>query len=152
MKFLYQTYHTVASPTVPSGMLHRPEVPLRVIGASGAGLLSVLVDCGSDDTLIPLSVGKNIGAALDATQTWIVEGLGGHSMPVILAEVILELTDGLQTFRWPAKVGLVDFADPQDEVTLLGHAGCLDFFRVTFDGHLQTLEVEVTPAFPGQVF
>jgi hypothetical protein len=27
----------------------------------------------------------------------------------------------------------------------------LNFFRVIFDGHLQTLEIELTPAFPGQV-
>ncbi len=61
------------------------------------------------------------------------------------------MTDGNQTFRWSTKVGLVDFADPNDEVTIMGHAGFLDFFRVIFDGHLRTLEIELTPAFPGQV-
>ncbi len=74
-----------------------------------------------------------------------MEGIAGQSVPVILGEVVLELTDGNQTFRWPAKVGLVDFADPKDEVVLVGHAGFLDYFRVIFDGHIRTLEIELTP-------
>jgi hypothetical protein len=151
MKFPYRQYHTVPSPTVPSGILHRPEVPLRIIGTSGALALWALVDAGSDDTLFPLSVGQMIGATMDATQTWKVEGIGGQAVPIVLGEVVLELSDGTQTLRWPAKIGLVSFAAPQDEIALVGHAGCLDYFRVTYDGHLRTLEIEMTPAFPGHV-
>lgn len=151
MKFPYRQYHTAPSPTVSGGLLQRPEVPLRIIGTTGAVSLWTLVDAGSDDTLLPLSVAQMIGATLDASQTWKVEGIGGQVVPILLGEVVLELSDGHQTFRWPAKIGLVDFADPQDEVALVGHAGCLDYFRVTFDGHLRILEVEVTPVFPGQV-
>ena len=151
MNFPYRQYQTSASPTVPSGILYRPEVPLRIIGDTGALTLWALADGGSDDTLFPLSVGQMIGAQMDATQTWKAEGIGGQAVPIILGEVVFELSDGIQTFRWPAKIGLVDFANPQDEIALLGHAGCLDYFRVTYDGHLRTLEIEVTPAFPGQV-
>ena len=151
MKFPYRQYHAAPSPTVPSGILHRPEVPLRIIGATGAVSVWALVDAGSDDTLFPLSVGQMIGATMDATQSWQVAGIGGQAVPIILGEVVLELTDGSRTFRWPAKIGLVDFASPQDEIALVGHAGCLDYFRVTFDGHLRSLEIEVTTAFPGKV-
>jgi hypothetical protein len=149
MKFPYCQYLTVPSPTVPSGVLYRPEIPLRIIGSAGALGSFAMVDAGSDDTLIPLSAARAIRAAIDANQTWKIEGIGGQAVTVMLGEVVLELTDGNQTFRWPAKVGLVDFADPKDEVVLVGHAGFLDYFRVIFDGHLRMLEIEVTPAFQG---
>jgi len=124
---------------------------LRITGVIGTISIWALVDAGSDDTLLPLSPGKMIGATMDAAQTWKVEGIGGQALSIVLGEVVLELSDGSQTLRWPAKIGLVDFSDPRDEIALLGHAGCLDYFRVTYDGHLRTLEFEVTPAFPGQI-
>jgi hypothetical protein len=151
MKFPYRQYLIAPSPTSSTGILHRPEIPLRVIGTTGAVSLDVLVDAGSDDTLFPLSVGRAIGATTFAAQTWTVQGIGGQAVSVVLGEVVLELSDGRQTFRWQVRVGFVDIANPQDEVSLVGHAGCLDYFRVTLDGHLRMLEVEVTPAFPGQI-
>ena len=151
MKFPYQPYQTDPSPTVPSGILYRPEVPLRIIGAAGARTLWPLVDTGSDDTLLSLSVGLAVGAVLDANQSWHAEGIGGQTVSIILGEVTLELTDGNQVFRWLAKVGFVDFPNPEAEVALIGRAGCLDFFRIACDGHLRELEIAVTPAFPGQV-
>ena len=151
MKFAYRQFQVTPSPTAPGGVLHRAEIPLRVIGGTGAVTLWALVDAGSDDTLLPLSAGQMVGAAIDKSQTWKAEGLGGHSVPIILGEVMFEVTDGSQTLRWPAKVGFVDFSDPQDEVALVGHAGCLDYFRVIFDGYQRTLEIEVTPSFKGQV-
>jgi hypothetical protein len=151
MKFPYRRCYVDPSPTAPSGILYRPEMPLQIIGGAGAVDLCALVDPGSDDTLMPLNLGRKIGAVVDATQSWKMEGIGGQAVPVILGEVVLALTDGNQTFRWPAKVGLVDFADPKDEVVILGHAGFLDYFRVIFDGQMRALEIEVTPAFTGQV-
>jgi hypothetical protein len=123
-----------------------------MIGAGGTIDLWALVDGGSDDTLIPLSAGRKINATIDATQTWKMEGIGGQAVSVVLGDVVLEVTDGKQTFRWPAKVGFVDFADPTDEVVLVGHTGFLDFFRVTYDGPQRTLEIDATAVFPGQVF
>jgi hypothetical protein len=151
MKFTYRQYQGATSPSVPSGILHRPEARLRVTGPAGAFSAWALVDTGSDDTLLPLSVGRLVGAALDPTQSWTIEGIGGHALPVILGEVTLELVGSNHTFRWLAKVGFIDFPDPQDEVFVLGHAGCLDFFRVICDGSRREVEIEITPAFPGQV-
>lgn len=151
MKFSYLQYLTQPSAMTPTGILHRPKVPLRIVGATRILPTWALVDPGSDDTLLPLSVGQLVGAKIDLMQTWQVEGIGGQAVAVTLGEVDFELTDGNQALRWTTKVGLVDFPDPNDEVTILGHAGFLDYFRVIFDGHLRTLEIEVTPAFPGQV-
>jgi hypothetical protein len=151
MKFPYQAYQAAPSPTVPNGILYRPEVPLTISGSAGSQTLWPLVDTGSDDTLLPLSSGRMVGAVLDPGQTWDVQGIGGQSVKAILGEVTFELARGPQLFRWVAKVGFVDFPRPEDEFAVVGHAGCLDYFRVTCDGHLHELDIEVTPAFPGQV-
>ncbi len=151
MIFAYRQYPTFTSPTVPTGVLYRPEISVRVVGTLSALWTWALVDPGSDDTLLPLSLAQAIGARMDPLQTWSVEGFGGQALPVVLGEIELELNDGNQTFRWPARIGVVDFADPQDEITLVGHAGFLDYFRVTFDGHAHALHIDVTPSFPGRV-
>jgi hypothetical protein len=151
MKFSYQAYHGAPSPTVPTGIIYRPEVAVKIIGTSGWLPLWPVVDTGSDDTLLPLSAGRAVGAKLDKKQTWTVQGFGGQPTTVILGEVTLEMTAASQVFRWPAKVGFVDFNDPVHEVAVLGHSGFLDYFRVICDGHLREIEVDVTPAFPGQV-
>lgn len=152
MKFNYLRYLSHSGPTTPTGVLYRPVIPLQLGGNLGRFSTSALVDPGSDETLLPLSVGQIVGANIDRTQNWQVEGIGSQAMPVTLGELEFELTDGNRTFHWSAKVGLVDFARPEDEVTILGHAGFLNYFRVIFDGHQRTLEIDITPAFPGQVF
>jgi hypothetical protein len=151
MKFPYCQYRVTPSPTAPGGVLYRPEIPLRLVGGAGSVDLWVLVDAGSDDTLIPISAGNKIKATIDPNQIWKIEGIGGQALTVAPGDVVLEVTDGKQTFRWPAKVGFVDFADPRDEVVLVGHAGFLDYFRVTYDGYQRTVEIDVTAAFSGQV-
>jgi len=151
MKFTYQQYISPASPTAPSGIVYRPVVPLRIIGTAAAVFSWATVDTGSDDTLLPLSVGYLVGAKLDASQTWNLEGIAGQTLSAVLGEVTLEVRGGNQIFRWLQKVGFVDFSNPQDEVFLLGHAGCLDYFRITCDGHRRELEIDVTPALLGQV-
>jgi hypothetical protein len=35
----------------------------------------------------------------------------------------------------------VDFGSPDDEVIVLGHGGCLDYFRAVFDGEKAELEL-----------
>jgi hypothetical protein len=123
-----------------------------ITGTAGPFSTWALVDTGSDDTLFPLSVGRRVGATLDPGQSWAIEEIGGgQPLTVILGEVTLELVGNNQTFRWQAKIGFIDFADPLDEVSVLGHAGFIDYFRVTCDGNLREVEIDLTPAFPGQV-
>ena len=99
MRFSYRQYLTHPSPTTPTGILHRPEILIRVAGTTGSSMLRALIDRGSDDTLLPLTVGRSIGAATDATQTWQAEGIGGQAVAVILGDVEFYLTDGKQSFR-----------------------------------------------------
>lgn len=151
MRFPYQQYQVAPTPTLPTGILYRPEVPLRIIGATDDARFFALVDTGADDTIFPRSIGDAVGAAIDDTQRWTVGGIGGQEVELTLGEIDLELTGDGQTYRWTAPVGFAAFARPEDEVAILGHPGFLNFFRVLFDGDAHQLEVSVAPSFPGIV-
>jgi hypothetical protein len=109
------------------------------------------VDTGSDDTLVPLSVAQHIGANIDPSHTWQVAGISAQPVDAVSAEIEFELVTPSERFRWPAKVGLVDFANPEDEFTILGHASFLDYFLATFDGNIHALELTPAASFSGIV-
>jgi hypothetical protein len=131
--------------------VYRPVIPVRVIGPLGAKDLIALVDTGSDDTLLPRSVGDAVGAMIDDNQKSNVTGFGAQRVPVAPGDVELELSDGQDAYRWPATVSFVSFADPNDEIAVLGHAGFLEFFTATFDGGARTLELVANARFPGRL-
>ncbi len=133
MKFPYQRYEVGPSPTVPGGVLYRSELPVRVIGQTGSVLLLALADTGSDDTLLPLSVGEAIGATIDESIEWRIGGVGGQEIDVRLGDVELELARHARVRRWRTKIGFVAFASPEDEVAILGHSGFFDHFAAHFN-------------------
>ena len=144
MKFPYQRYEVEPSPAFSSGVVHRPEVPLRVIGPTGDAIFLALVDSGADGTILPKSIGEAIGVALDEQQSVPAAGFGGGQAAVLAGRVEVEVQQGGEHHRWAATVGFVDFASPEDEHTILGHAGFLDYFVATFDGERHELELVAT--------
>lgn len=146
MRFPYQRYEVDAAPGFVGvgGVLYRPEIPIRVIGVTGDASFLALVDTGADGTVLPKSVSDAIGATVDMSRPIRVRGLAGQEMQVWLGYVELELRQGDELCRWAATVGFAEFDDPEDEQALLGHGGCLDLLRVTFDGQRHELEIEPT--------
>ena len=67
MRFRYAAYEVDPSPTVPSGVLYRPEVTIEVIGPRRIETIQALVDTGSDETVFPASLANAIGVQLDHT-------------------------------------------------------------------------------------
>src|SRR5438132_5220550 len=104
MSFPYQRYQVEPSATLPDGVLYRPELPIRIIGAAGDASFFALADTGADETLLPRSVAELIGAEIDDTQAWSVAGFGGHTVVAVLADVDLELASRKKVYRWRAKV------------------------------------------------
>ena len=152
MRFAYQSYEVEPSPAFGGGVLYRPEIPLRVIGQAGDANFFALVDTGADGTLIPRSLGERIGVAINDRQATPVRGFSGYEqVPVAPGRVTLELRQGKTVYRWAATVGFVDFATDEAEQAILGHAGCLDYFVVTFDGGRHELEIELSDRFAGTV-
>ena len=148
MRFGYQRYRT-KSPVLPGGIVTRPEIPVKVIGPSGAVKLEVLVDTGSDLTLIPRWIAGHIGATVDDTARWPLGGIAGQVVEASPGDVELEITSNGSFCRWTTAVAFVNYPAGSKATAILGHSGFLDYFRVTFDGLARELEVQVTQAFGG---
>src|SRR5687767_9014700 len=103
MKFPYRQYEVEASPTIPDGILYRPMVPVRVIGLTGDASFWALLDTGADETILPLSIGLAIGAAIDDSMAWTIGGIAGQAVQVILGDVQLEIGQRRTTFRWKGR-------------------------------------------------
>ena len=151
MRFPYWSYQVTPTPTLPSGLLSRPEVPLRITGPAGTITLLTLVDSGADETLFPRSIGDAVGAVIDDSVTWLMGGIGGQEVHASPGDVQLELMSPGQSYRWTVTVAFVSFSDPADEQAILGHVGCLAFFRTTFDGEAGELEMQPASTFPGTI-
>ena len=127
-------------------MRYRPIVPVGVLGPLGVRLVDACVDCGSDDTIFPMSLARKLGLDLTGAPQGQSHPVGGAIVPYVYAAVSLRLSDGAETCEWQATVGFVDLPL---RWALLGHAGFLDFFDTELRGARR--EVFITPnnAFPG---
>jgi hypothetical protein len=143
MRFPYASYEVDPSPTVPSGVVYRPEVTVHVIGLRRIEKLQALVDTGSDETVFPVSLAKAIGVQLDHASTGQASAVGGHAVELVPGRVTLSIAQSGQEYRWQTTVGFLEVEQPEDEVALLEYAGFLEFFRATFDS--ESLELELTP-------
>ena len=107
-----------------------------------------LVDPGADDTIFPFDVASLLGAPLlpatNHSMRW-----QGQRFALRYGAVSLELEDDNGSLiRWPTIVG---FTSAAIRYPLLGVAGCLEYFDVTFLGAGQQMEIEPNSTFPGAV-
>jgi hypothetical protein len=62
------------------------------------------------------------------------------------ADVLLQLTDDVTTYRWPATLA---FTQAPLKYSLLGIAGCLEYFDARFLGEARIVELETNWTYPG---
>ncbi len=148
MKWTYGRYAVERSRICPSGKVYRPEAKIRIGGTLGDAYLRVLLDTGADHTVLPISIAADIGAELFADEADSAKGVSGHEINIIPGKVELELFDGHESSQWTAVIGFAQFATSLDECSILGHAGCLEFFLAEFDGHSQVVELTPRSNFP----
>lgn len=148
MKWTYRRYAVDESRICPSGMVYRPEAKIRVSGTRGETYLRALLDTGADHTVLPFSIAADIGAELFEDETDAAKGVSGHEITIVPGRVELELLDHAESCRWTATIGFGRFASSLDECSILGHAGCLEYFFATFDGLSQVVELAPRPNFP----
>jgi hypothetical protein len=141
MKWAYRRYEVDESPICPTGVVYRPLANLRVSGQAGEALIRVLIDTGADHTLLPLSLAEVVGAELFHGDRDAARGVSGAEISVIPGRVQLELISDDGSYQWTAVIGFADFVSPEEECSLLGHAGCLEFFTATFDGIARIFEL-----------
>jgi hypothetical protein len=142
LKFTLRGYR---SPTpIPSlggsTIRYKPVIPMTIIGPRSQETPFVLVDSGSDDIVFPMALARRIGVDLSQAPQRHSQGVGtSQPVPVLYGQVILALSDSVQTVRWRATVGFVSVVL---RFSLFGIASGLQFFRTTLDS---VREVELVP-------
>ena len=141
MKWTYRRCEVERSRICPSGVVFRPVAMIRIGGSTGSTYLRALIDTCADHTLVPYSVAEDVGAELYHDEHDAAKGVGGHEISIIPGRVELELLSDGEAYQWTAVIGFAKFTTPEDECSILGHAGCLEFFLATFDGVEQVVEL-----------
>jgi hypothetical protein len=134
------------TPLAGAMVRYRPIIPVRIFGPSGSRLLDGCVDCGSDDTMFPLSLAGTLGIDLTGAPQGEACPVGGMIVSYVYAPVTLRVTDGLESFQWQTSV---DFVDLPLRWALLGHAGFLDFFDTDLRGARREVFLTPNALFPG---
>jgi hypothetical protein len=146
MIFPYVRHIVDRSAAIPSGEIARPEIPVRIIGPNGVVEVSGLIDTGADHVFLPMLLAGLLGIELDYDAADETRGAGGHDLRTWPGQVELEIECDGQLYRWPVQVGFIESGD-DPAATYLGHAGFLEYFRATFDGDAQTVELIPTARF-----
>ena len=141
MKWNYRRIEVDRSRICPSGIVYRPMATMRIRGSVGSAYLRALIDTGADHTLLPFSAAEHIGAELFLDEQDAARGVSGHEIAIIPGRVELELLGESESLRWIAVIGFAKFATPEDECSIFGHAGCLEYFSATFDGVTRSVEL-----------
>lgn len=148
MKFAYREYVSVFPGTNDYRLILRPVITIRIIGPKSEARWDALVDSGADETLFPLSLAEVLGIALDQEFISEAAGISGDRLKIQYGDVVLRIETEQDDIEWKTTVGFVDFGSASDEVIILGHGGCLDFFTATFDGEKAELELKPNALLP----
>ena len=121
-------------------------------GKTGDAFLLGLLDTGADAIVLPRSIADAIGVELDEQVIWDIAGFAGQTASAVLGRVDIEISDGIDTLRWPAFVSVVHYDDPAEQPVLLGRTGFLQFFNAEFRGADHEVVLEPNEMFPQKSF
>jgi len=99
-------------------------------------------------TLAPRFYFQKLGMSVAQSERVRLRTASG-TVNVLLGALDLEVRLGSSSYRWSAQVGFVPRAD---NLALLGHAGFLDYFSVTFDGLRKRVTLKPNGTFPAPIF
>jgi hypothetical protein len=147
--YLSEALRGMTPPTLTPGARHRlrPFIPIRI---AGSGPISIpirraLVDSGADDTVFPLAVAQTHGIALrNPTPFHVVWRGAAH--PLWFARATLRLEAGIEWLQWTSTIA---FSHAPIRYPILGIAGCIEYFDVTFLGSDQQVVLQPNRLFPG---
>lgn len=148
MNFLYEAFVTLEPETGEPNMILRPIIPVRIFGQSTFGHYAALVDTGADNTILPKRIVDDLGIELQAGHGPDATAFGGQTISLLFGDVELELEEQQGRVRWKTRVQFYDFASPEDETLILGHAGFLDYFSALFDGEQGMLSLTPNSMLP----
>jgi hypothetical protein len=151
LQFPYQdeALSGAAPPSLPASatVRWRPLVPVTILGPTARRRFfpRALLDPGADDTVFPLAIAGLVGVALRPDSGHVLRWRGqGYALR--FADVSLELSDGVEVWRWSAVIGL---SPAPLRYPILGLAGCLQFMDARFLGESRIAQLEANRSFPG---
>lgn len=148
MRFSYSAFLSPAPDTGEEVIKFRPEVPLRIYGPGGSGVYMALVDTGAGNTILPLSIARELNIVPHQGRGPGAAAFGGQQIPLSYADIPLAISEQGRVLRWQARVQFFDFPDSEPETLIVGHQGFLDFFTAVFDGGNMTLDLEPNDDLP----
>ncbi len=140
MRFPYERYY-VRSSKQQRFEIYRPVIYARIHAPDRVVDLRCLVDTGADFTLFPRSIADKFVIPVDDSASQPIFGIGGTPLRAAPADTELELTDGVESYRWNTSALFVSFPRPADQQTIFGHKGFLEYFTASFDGERRELEL-----------
>jgi hypothetical protein len=145
--FAYTQVRALAPVWGLHGRLARPTplIPVTLVGPANSVYRPTLVDTGASDTVFPENLAAQVGIDLSQAPQGRATSIGG-THPLRYAEVELRLTDGREYRVWTARVG---FTPAALRWPLLGFAGVLQFFTVTFHGDREEVELSMNSLYRG---
>ena len=132
MKFPYRKLFQLDRLTGDVELILRPEVVVTIHGPHSSMTVSGVADTGSDTTVLPCSIGRQLGLKLVAAKRGGV-GFGGNSFDFYTAEAELEIEADGESICWKTVVNFAEFSSESTETVIFGQAGFLEYFRATFD-------------------
>lgn len=150
MKFFYRVYWMQPSLRGKWARVYRPIIPLTIAGPTRTKRVRGLVDTGSDDTLLPRSFADELGVGLDEKQGIKITNVSEKPVAVAYGNIHFGLKSSTESYSWSAQVGFIDYRDAENELVILGHKGCLEFFQLFFNGPKKELEIKPGTTFPGK--
>jgi hypothetical protein len=139
MIFSYVRYKAEPTPTIPSGEIRRPMIPVRLIGLKAAIEVFGLLDTGADSVFVSASLAKVLGVEMRG-EAETAFGAGSHALDVWPGSVEVEIAQDGETYRWPVEVGFISGED-DPPIAYLGHAGFLEHFNAFFDTEQWLIEL-----------
>jgi hypothetical protein len=132
VKFDYERVAAIPSFADPSPFVARPVVPITIWGSTQAFRTKGILDTGATETILPYSlIAEGLIDPINTPgETGAIYGIDQNPMPVTYWTVDLAVTLKKKTHRWQAKVAFTTFRND----VVLGNAGFLRYFTVTFDG------------------
>ncbi len=131
------------------GVLWR-DYPLCMTGVQSEATstsVDALIDSGSDDIVLPITVSRKLGLDLSKTPQGHAQAVGGQSIGYHYVRLTLRLSDGVEHCEWDAMVGIT--TQPL-RWALFGRSGFFRFFDVNFQEATRETVVVPNANFPGR--
>lgn len=126
---------------VDQGYRYRPCIPVTFTHQGKSIFIApALVDTGADLTILPIEIAHTLHIQLDDSQRLRVACAGGGILVALPSSKKITYTITKEKFRPISLSGIIYFVE-SEQLVLLGHYQCLEYFDLTFQGPERKLSI-----------